>query len=185
MDHQYHDRAGGLLHCKVCNGGEGSLPSECPGRSMTDDDQAKVYAGKLDFRQGQWQHESTAMRGFFRSMTQWQAEEFVVAVTVGRFRSRSDAEEFGNQRMRLVFAEGILRLVDAAGQPIPAAAFSGAVRDYLLDDDVAITKLKATSTGKVMTDCTDYEPVSISIADFPGHAALRSFASLAYGVVEG
>lgn len=185
MEHQYHDREDGLAHCKVCNGGEGSLPSECPGRRMTDDEEADVYAGKRDFRQGQWVRKSTALRGYFRSVTQWQAEEFVVQVTAGRFRSRSEAEAFGNQPMRLVLADGILRLVDAAGQPIPAVSFSGAVKDYLLDDDVEVSKLKPASAGKLVVDHTDYEPVNISISEFPQHADLRSFGSLAYGVAEG
>jgi hypothetical protein len=53
-EHQYHDREDGLLHCKICNGGEGSLPSECPGRRMTEEEDNDVYAGTLDYRQGQW-----------------------------------------------------------------------------------------------------------------------------------
>jgi hypothetical protein len=87
--------------------------------------------------------------------------------------------------MRLVLVDGILRLVDAAGQPIPAVSFSGAVKDYLLDDDVEVSKLKPASAGKLVVDHTDYEPVNISISEFPQHADLRSFGSLAYGVVEG
>jgi hypothetical protein len=54
MEHTYHDREDGLLLCKVCNGGEGSLPSECPGGRMSDDEEAKVYAGRIDFRGGAW-----------------------------------------------------------------------------------------------------------------------------------
>ena len=48
--HIYHDREDGLAHCKVCNGGEGSLPTVCPGREMTPEEEDAVYAGTLDFR---------------------------------------------------------------------------------------------------------------------------------------
>lgn len=40
---------GGLSHCTVCGGLEGSLPTECPGRHMTAQEIEDVYAGKLDF----------------------------------------------------------------------------------------------------------------------------------------
>jgi len=43
-----------LAVCEVCGGGEGSLPTECPGVKMTGDQQDDVYAGKTDYRDGQW-----------------------------------------------------------------------------------------------------------------------------------
>lgn len=45
---------GGLAICKVCGGAEGSLPTACPGRKMTSVEQDSVYAGKIDFTNGQW-----------------------------------------------------------------------------------------------------------------------------------
>lgn len=48
---------GGLAFCKVCNGAEGSLPTECPGVEMTTEQQNKVYKGEIDFRQGRWEHQ--------------------------------------------------------------------------------------------------------------------------------
>lgn len=54
MKHDYHNRDDGLLHCKVCNGGEGSLPTDCPGRRMTASEEDQVYGGTLDYRAGQW-----------------------------------------------------------------------------------------------------------------------------------
>lgn len=48
--HVYYDREDGLAHCKVCGGGEGSLPTVCPGRVMTADEADAVYAGTIDFR---------------------------------------------------------------------------------------------------------------------------------------
>lgn len=41
---------GGLSHCTVCGGGEGSLPEHCPGVRMTDEQERAVYAGDLDYR---------------------------------------------------------------------------------------------------------------------------------------
>jgi hypothetical protein len=43
-----------LAHCMVCSGAEGSLPTHCPGRSMTPFEEENVYAGRLDFKDGQW-----------------------------------------------------------------------------------------------------------------------------------
>lgn len=45
---------GGIKSCAVCNGSEGVLTTECPGRPMTDEQIDEVYAGRLDFKKGQW-----------------------------------------------------------------------------------------------------------------------------------
>ncbi len=54
MEHKLHDREDGLAHCMVCNGGEGSLPSDCPGYRMPAETEEAVYAGILDYQNGQW-----------------------------------------------------------------------------------------------------------------------------------
>lgn len=46
--------SGGLFICKVCGGAEGSLPTECPGKPMTSDEEDAVYAGRHDFVNGEW-----------------------------------------------------------------------------------------------------------------------------------
>ena len=50
--HQLHDRDDGLQHCKVCNGAEGSLPVNCPGRRMTEAEELAVFSGEADFVHG-------------------------------------------------------------------------------------------------------------------------------------
>jgi hypothetical protein len=40
---------GGLASCTVCGGGEGTLPTDCPGERMTATQQDAVYAGSLDY----------------------------------------------------------------------------------------------------------------------------------------
>lgn len=45
---------GGLYLCTVCDGAEGSLPTECPGRKMTSLESDSVYAGQIDFKDGEW-----------------------------------------------------------------------------------------------------------------------------------
>jgi hypothetical protein len=50
--HDFFDRDDELQHCKVCGGAEGSLPTLCPGRRMTEEEQDAVYAGELDFNMG-------------------------------------------------------------------------------------------------------------------------------------
>lgn len=54
LDHSFNEREDGLLHCKVCNGGEGSLPTNCPGTKMPAETDDAVYAGILDFVNGTW-----------------------------------------------------------------------------------------------------------------------------------
>ena len=45
---------GGLASCTVCGCAEGSLPSECPGKRVSEGDQERIYARKLDYRYGAW-----------------------------------------------------------------------------------------------------------------------------------
>jgi hypothetical protein len=53
--HQFEDREDGLWNCLVCGGAEGSLPRECPGICVDGDQLDLVYAGKMDFKNGQWE----------------------------------------------------------------------------------------------------------------------------------
>ncbi len=39
-----------LSFCTRCHGGEGALPSDCPGRPLTFIESALIYDMKLDFR---------------------------------------------------------------------------------------------------------------------------------------
>lgn len=74
MEHIYHDREDGLAHCKVCNGGEGSLPSECPGTRMPADTEDAVYAGMLDYKNGAWRAgalQRAAAVGQFEGPVDW------------------------------------------------------------------------------------------------------------------
>ncbi len=43
-----------LFYCTVCRGAEGSLPSECPGKPISEENQQLIYQGTLDFRDGSW-----------------------------------------------------------------------------------------------------------------------------------
>ena len=43
---------GGLFSCTVCGGFEGSLPTDCPGVRMTEQQEQNIYAGQLDYREG-------------------------------------------------------------------------------------------------------------------------------------
>jgi hypothetical protein len=49
---------GGLFSCALCLGAEGSLPSHCPCRAMTEQEQVEVMDGQLNFRLGRWRPES-------------------------------------------------------------------------------------------------------------------------------
>jgi len=57
LQHDYESTrasAGGLAWCKVCGGAEGSLPTHCPGEHMERRVEDRVYAGVLDFVDGEW-----------------------------------------------------------------------------------------------------------------------------------
>jgi hypothetical protein len=45
---------GGLSVCEICAGAEASLPTDCPGRLLTEDEGDQVMFGYLDFRDGCW-----------------------------------------------------------------------------------------------------------------------------------
>lgn len=45
---------GGLALCKVCGGAEASLPTECPGRRMTEQEELDVQTGCLNYVNGHW-----------------------------------------------------------------------------------------------------------------------------------
>jgi hypothetical protein len=45
---------GGLSICSICGLIEGSLTTECPGYRCWTEKGDDIYAGKIDFRNGQW-----------------------------------------------------------------------------------------------------------------------------------
>lgn len=61
---------GGLSLCCVCGGGEGSLPTDCPGQSMNDILHDDVYAGKVDYRRKEgWVQRPSVM---WEGIRRWQ-----------------------------------------------------------------------------------------------------------------
>ncbi len=111
----------------------------------------------------------------FRSVTVWQAEDYNVEVKAGFFPTRNEAEEFGRQPLKLVRdIDRLVLLHPTTGEEIATAD----------DESVEVSKLRASSRGKLMLDYRDFEPCRISIADFERHPDLSSFGSLAYGVAE-
>lgn len=46
--------AGGLTACTRCGGFEGAMPTQCPGETMVREVYDAVYAGTVDYRDGQW-----------------------------------------------------------------------------------------------------------------------------------
>lgn len=47
-------RDGGLFNCTVCDGFEGTLPTDCPGRKLTTVEADAIYAERLDYVRGRW-----------------------------------------------------------------------------------------------------------------------------------
>lgn len=44
----------GLCICRVCKGAEAAMPTECPGRPMTEEERELIARGDLDFDMGVW-----------------------------------------------------------------------------------------------------------------------------------
>ncbi|MGH8077834.1 MAG: hypothetical protein ACREPE_10980 [Lysobacter sp.] len=112
----------------------------------------------------------------FTSITDWQAEDYMVSVLVDGFASVEAAAAFGNAMgLRLLLAGPHLVLIEPDG-----------TKRVIDDGHVSVVRLRSTSRGKLMTTCEDYEPVSIGIAEYPTTAGLNEgFGSLAYGVRDG
>ena len=45
-----------LKHCIKCEGTGKSLPTECPGKPMTDTQEIRVVGGESDFVNGKWRN---------------------------------------------------------------------------------------------------------------------------------
>jgi hypothetical protein len=46
---------GGLAVCRTCSCYEGSLTTECPGEPVGAEQQDRIYAGQVDFKNGGWE----------------------------------------------------------------------------------------------------------------------------------
>lgn len=55
-DHQLYTPEGmeGAAACRVCLGFEVTLPTNCPGQVLTEEQEKEIYAGNLDFIRGEW-----------------------------------------------------------------------------------------------------------------------------------
>lgn len=57
MKHVLDINEEGSMSCMLCSGDDrGTLPTDCPGRPMTSGQQAAVFIGEGDFREGQWHY---------------------------------------------------------------------------------------------------------------------------------
>ena len=51
------ERMEGVYACKVCGGFEGTLTTCCPRTRINSEQSAAIYAGTLNFRDGEWRKE--------------------------------------------------------------------------------------------------------------------------------
>jgi hypothetical protein len=80
---------GGLFACDVCNAFEGATPDQCPGRRMTADESDAVYAGQLNYRDGQWHEECCAVMRPALDTDAWMAEQGWRRDAEGRWQETS------------------------------------------------------------------------------------------------
>ncbi len=52
--HLYQDREDGLGFCLICRAGECEITTDCPGEKPTEEQQAAVCAGTIDYWSGVW-----------------------------------------------------------------------------------------------------------------------------------
>lgn len=45
---------GALFICTICDSGEGTLTTDCPGHRVGMDTQDLVYSSQIDFKDGEW-----------------------------------------------------------------------------------------------------------------------------------
>ncbi len=74
---------GGLGHCTVCDGFEGTLPSECPGRKVEAEHLQLVYNSTLDFKDGRW---------FRREYQRWETPDIGAEIIVDCVAERLNEE---------------------------------------------------------------------------------------------
>jgi len=111
----------------------------------------------------------------FESITVWQAEDYLVRIQSGFFRTCVEAEAFGKQPL-LLKRDGC-RLVLFGKK-------TGVELDEAYDENIAVLRLKATAITKATVSDDDYEQVALRIAEFDQVPELASFGLLAYGVNE-
>lgn len=59
MNHEYLEITTlrlSVKHCTRCEGTEASLPTECPGKPMTDTQEIRVAINESDFINGKWRN---------------------------------------------------------------------------------------------------------------------------------
>lgn len=49
-----YDTHSELFVCAVCGGFEGILPTECPGRRLTEEEENGIYKKNWDFKNNEW-----------------------------------------------------------------------------------------------------------------------------------
>lgn len=108
----------------------------------------------------------------FESITEWQAEDYIVLVRAGLFASHEDAEAFGQKPMTLRKDGDRLVLQNRAGEEL----------DEAFDENIAVFKLKKLSKNMTVTTQDDYEKVNIKICEFGSYPGLSLFGLLSYGV---
>lgn len=74
---------GGLVACTVCNAGEGSLPTECPGTRIPPKEQDAIQAGALDFRNGRWTKFGVLARDYCNKRLELQVLESAAGFYIG------------------------------------------------------------------------------------------------------
>lgn len=58
-DENCYPCGGGLAVCTVCGGAEASLPYECPGARMTEEQDRAVQECRVDFIAGEWREKKS------------------------------------------------------------------------------------------------------------------------------
>ena len=109
----------------------------------------------------------------YKSITIWQGDpEWEIHVAIDGFSTLQLAAEFGQKAKSLKQAQNIeyLVLTDGEGN-----------HHKVEQHQVMVAKLKQCSQDKLVVCGNDFEPVDISIKDFPSIEGLdRGFESLAY-----
>lgn len=105
---------------------------------------------------------------YFQSDTDWNGDEYLISVTVGRFPTAEAARAFGASASMVRAGDALL----LTWQGLTLRAENADVRVRRIDDN-----------SKFFRRDTDYKQVYLPIREFDQHEALNSFEGSSYGVV--
>lgn len=114
----------------------------------------------------------------YQSVTTWQAEDFEVEVRYGFFSTPHDAAAMARDGIKAIFVDGLGMWAD----------LRDGTRAPVRKDGFIVRRLREASRGAARhrpLTIDDFEQIEMSTEAMRNEPAMRSFGSLAWGVIDG